>query len=107
MFFNVVVHIFSMLQYIFFVVAVHIFSMLQYMFFNITLHIFLMLQYLQPDVALHSFSTYFCNIAVEVLHALLAQRHGGGTGYGEERGDRSALGSGGMAGFDFYSVPCA
>jgi hypothetical protein len=30
--------------------------MLQHMFFNIALHIFMILQYLYPDVALHSFS---------------------------------------------------
>ena len=52
--------------------------MLHYIFF-------LMLHYLQPIVALYSFSIYFYNVAVEVLHAFLRQGRGRGTGCVGER----------------------
>jgi hypothetical protein len=79
--FDVAVYIFSMLQYMFFDVGSTYFSLLQYISFDIAVHVsqycttfFLMLQYLQVNVALFFFLHMFCNVAVEVFHALSGQR---------------------------------
>jgi hypothetical protein len=109
--FNVAVHTFLMLQYMFFRccstcfrycsiyffdIAVHIFrccspyfSMLPCMFFNVALYIFSMLHYLQPDIALYGFFHMFCNVAIEVFHVLLGLGRVRGTWCIRERGTRA------------------
>jgi hypothetical protein len=49
------------------------------MFFNVVIYIFAILQYLQSNVEPYSFSIFFCNVAIEMFYALLGQGRGGRT----------------------------